>query len=82
MQPHEYDREALLHGGVPEDAIMVVEKEVKNTLAELGAVLRALPEETTLIIVTSNYHTRRTAAIWNHLTDGQVKGLIRWSRSS
>ncbi len=83
VEQHEYDREALLHSGVPEDAIMVIEEEVENTLAELRAVLRSLypPKETTLIIVTSNYHTRRTAAIWNHLTDGQVKGLIRWSRS-
>ncbi len=83
MEQHEYDREALLHSGVPEDAIMVIEEEVENTFAELRAVLRSLnpPKETTLIIVTSNYHTRRTAAIWNHLTDGQVKGLIRWSRS-
>ncbi len=81
VEQHEYEREALLHSGVPEDAIMVIEEEVENTLSELRAVLRTLPEDTTLIIVTSNYHTRRTAAIWNHLTDGQVKGLIRWSRS-
>ncbi len=83
VEQHEYNREALLHSGVPEDAIMVIEEEVENTLAELRAVLHSLypPKETTLIIVTSNYHTRRTAAIWNHLTDGQVKGLIRWSRS-
>ena len=81
VEQHEYNREALLHSGVPEKAIMVIEEEVENTHAELRAVLQALPEETTLIIVTSNYHTRRTAAIWNHLTGGQVKGLIRWSRS-
>ncbi len=81
VEEYEYNREALLQSGVPEDAVMVIEQEVENTLSELRAVLRALPEQTTLIIVTSNYHTRRTAAIWNHLTDGQVKGLIRWSRS-
>jgi len=81
VEQHEYNREALLHSGVPDDAIVVIEEEVENTLAELRAVLQALPEHTTLIIVTSNYHTRRSAAIWNYLTDGQVKGLIRWSRS-
>lgn len=81
VEEYEYNREALLQSGVPEDAVMVIEEEVENTLSELRAVLRALPEDTTLIIVTSNYHTRRTAAIWNHLTDGQMKGLIRWSRS-
>ncbi len=83
VEQHEYDREVLLRSGVPDDAIMVIEEEVENTHAELRAVLRILSpsKETTLIIVTSNYHTRRTAAIWNYFSDGQVKGLIRWSRS-
>jgi len=83
VEQHEYDRETLLRSGVPNDAIIVIEEEVENTLAELRAVLRILgsSKETTLIIVTSNYHTRRTTAIWNYLTDGQMKGLIHWTRS-
>jgi len=77
VEQHEYDREALLRSGVPEDAIMVIEEEIENTLAELRAVLRILhpPKDTTLTIVTSNYPTRRTGAIWNYLADGEVKGL-------
>ena len=83
VEQHEYNREALLRSGVPDDAIMVMEEEVENTLAELRAVLRILypSKETTLIIVTSNYHTRRTAAIWNYLTGGQLKRIIRWTRN-
>jgi len=83
VQEHEYDREALLRSGVPDHDIMIIEEEAANTLAELRAVLRILqpPEDATLIVVTSNYHTRRTAAIWNYLTDGQVKGLVRWTRN-
>ena len=83
LQEHEYDREALLRSGVPDHDIMIIEEEAANTLAELGALLRTLQpsEDTTLIVVTSNYHTRRTAAIWNYLTDGQVKGLVRWTRN-
>ena len=83
VEQHEYDREALLRSGVPDDAIMVIEEKVENTLAELKAVLRlpGSPKATTLIIVTSNYHTRRTAAIWDHLTDGQLKVVVRWTRS-
>jgi len=83
MEDYDYDREALLRSGVPSNAIIVIEEEVENTLAELRAVLRILrpPNDTTLIIVTSNYHTRRTAAIWKHLNEGQMKGLIRWTRS-
>jgi len=82
VEQHEYDREALLRSGVPDDAIIVIEEEIENTLAELKAVLRLLgsTEKTTLIIVTSNYHTRRTAAIWSYLTNGQTKGLVRWTR--
>ncbi len=83
VQEHEYDREALLRSGVPDHDIMIIEEEAANTLAELRAVLRTLQplEDATLIVVTSNYHTRRTAAIWNYLTDGQIKGLVRWTRS-
>ena len=83
VQEHEYDREALLRSGVPDHDIIIIEEEAANTLAELRAVLRILqpPEDATLIIITSNYHTRRTAAIWNYLTDGQVKGIVRWTRS-
>lgn len=82
VEQHEYDREALLRSGVPGDAIIVIEEEIENTLAELRAVLRILnpPRDTPLIIVTSNYHTRRTAAIWSYLTNGQMKGLVRWTR--
>jgi len=43
VEQHEYNREALLHSGVPEKAIMVIEEEVENTHAELRAVLQALP---------------------------------------
>ena len=83
VEQHEYDREALLGSGVPDNAIMIIEGEVENTLAELTTVRRLLhpPEEPILIIVTSNYHTRRAAAIWNYLAEGQVKVLLRWSRS-
>ena len=83
VEDHEYDRKALLRSGVPDEAIVAIEQEVENTLAELKAVLRVLspPKDATLIIVTSNYHTRRTSQIWNYLTDGEVKGIVRWTRS-
>lgn len=31
VEQHEYDREALLHSGVPDDAIMVIEEEVEKS---------------------------------------------------
>ena len=83
MEAHEYEQEALLRSGVPDEAIMVVEEEVENTLAELRTTLLLLSPspDTVLIIVTSNYHTRRTSEIWNYLTDGRIKGIVRWTRS-
>ena len=32
VEQHEYDREALLHSDVPEDAIRVIKEKVENTL--------------------------------------------------
>lgn len=83
VEQHEYDHLALLHSGVPDKAIMIIEEEVESTLAYLKAVLRLLGslKEPTLIIVTSNYHTRRTAEMWKYLADRQVKIVVRWTRS-
>jgi len=83
VEQHEYDYAALLRGGVPDDAIIMIEEEIENTLSEFKAVLRILgsPRKPTLIIVTSNYPTRRTAEIWKYLADGQVKVVVRWTRS-
>ena len=78
----ELNHEVLVRGKVPEDAIMMIGRKVENTLTELETVLDVLspPAGSTLIIVTSNYHTRRTAKIWDYLTGGQTEGLIRFAR--
>jgi len=83
VEQHEYDHEVLLRRGVPDEAIWVIEEEVENTVAELRTTLRLLSSstDTTLIIVTSNFHTRRTSKIWNDLTDGKIKGVVRSTRS-
>jgi len=83
VEQHEYDHEVLLRSGVPDEAIWVIEEEVENTVAELRTTLRLLSSstDTTLIIVTSNYHTRRTSKIWNYLTDGKIKVVVRSTRS-
>ncbi len=82
MEWHELHREVLLRSGVQSEAIVVIDQEVENTLAELKAVLQTLspPSGATLIIVTSNYHTRRTQEIWGYLTDGNIRGIIHWAR--
>jgi len=79
---HELNYEVLLRSGVPPEAIVVIDQEVENTLTELKTVLQALspPSGTTLIIVTSKYHTRRTRKIWGYLSDENITGIIHWAR--
>jgi uncharacterized SAM-binding protein YcdF (DUF218 family) len=83
MEQHEYNRAVLLRSGVPDEAITVIMEQTSNTIAELRAALRFLTPSTitSLIIVTSNYHTRRTARIWRYLTEAEIKGIVRWTRS-
>jgi len=81
MEVHELHYEVLLRSEVEVEAIVVIDEGVGNTLSELKTVLRALSPsiDTTLIIVTSHYHSRRTRNIWDYLTDGNVRGIIRWT---
>lgn len=81
-EAHELNYEVLLRSGVQPEAIVVIDQEVENTLAELKAVLQALspPSGATLIIVTSKYHTRRTRKIWGYLSDENITGIIHWAR--
>ena len=60
---HDVSREILLKLGVPREAIQVVGKRVISTAAEADAVRASLPQEASILVVTSWYHTRRT-----HLT--------------
>jgi len=82
MEVHELHYEVLLRSGVEPEAIVVVDEGVENTLGELKTVLRALSPSigTTLILVTSDYHSRRTRNIWDYLTEGKIRGIIRWTR--
>jgi len=81
-QEFEVNREVLLRLHVPEDAIVMLDQEVENTIAELKLVLHALSPTSgnPVILVTSKLHSRRTVSIWNYLTGGQVKGILRVAR--
>jgi hypothetical protein len=66
----EYDRLILIHEGVPENAIEILDPPILNTADEMqtiGAALRKQPERT-VIIVTSPVHTRRTQALWKRIS--------------
>lgn len=74
-----YDRLLLLHQGVPESAIRVLEPPIVNTADEMhtfGAALRN-EDPRRIIIVTSKLHTRRTAALWRRLSSKDGEAIVR-----
>jgi uncharacterized SAM-binding protein YcdF (DUF218 family) len=77
----DYDREILIHEGVPGTAIHVLEPPILNTADEIVAIkfaLNAAPLHT-VIIVTSKPHMRRVHTLWRALTHGDGRIIVRAS---
>jgi uncharacterized SAM-binding protein YcdF (DUF218 family) len=74
-----YDRQVLMHEGVPAEAIRLLEPPIFNTADEIAVVSGALAEEkaATVIIVTSKVHTRRTRILWRRYGAQHGTGIIR-----
>jgi len=75
----DYNREILIHEGVPPAAIHILEPPILNTADEVVAIkcaLNAAPLHT-VIIVTSKPHTRRVHTLWRTLTHGQGRIIVR-----
>jgi len=74
-----YDKEVLMHEGVPESAIEVLEPPIENTADEMTTIGSALAKEKggTVILVTSKVHTRRVRALWNRLAGRDGTAIIR-----
>ncbi len=74
-----YDRLLLLHEGVPESAIRVLDPPIVNTADEMRTFGAALRNENLrrIIIVTSKLHTRRTAALWRRLASRDGQAIVR-----
>ncbi len=71
-------REVLLRQGVPGSAIVAPQGEAIGTLEELGVVYQALgAKDSSVILVTSKYHTRRTRLTWDYVTGGRSKAVVR-----
>jgi uncharacterized SAM-binding protein YcdF (DUF218 family) len=74
----EYNRQILIHEGVPETAIRVLPGPVVNTeeeVQELGREMRR-SGKTTVILVTSPQHTRRVWTIWRKLVGSDPKAMV------
>ncbi len=74
----DYNREILIHGGVPEAAIHVLPDIVTNTEQEVEEAARNMRRagRTRIIIVTSPQHTRRVKALWRTLAGSDLTMMI------
>src|ERR1700691_5289745 len=75
----DYDREILIHEGVPESAIHIFPDPVIDTEQEVQEVARLMrrQRETSVIIVTSPQHTRRVRALWRKIVGENPKLIVR-----
>ncbi len=73
-----YDKLILIHEGVPESAIHVIDPPIVNTVDEVLTIGQNVQhqQDRKVIIVTSKVHTRRTKSLWNHLATRQGQAII------
>lgn len=74
-----YDKLILLHQGVPESAIRILDPPIVNTADEMKSIGLALKQESAhrVILVTSKVHTRRTRALWKRLSRPDGDAIVR-----
>ena len=74
----DYNRQILIHQGVPEAAIHILPQPVVNTEEELQEVGREMREngKKTIILVTSPQHTRRVWTLWQRLVGKDPKAIV------
>ncbi len=75
----EYNRDVLIHLGVPESDIRIFPNEIIDTEQEVKEVSSLLAREgkTSAIIVTSMQHTRRVRALWRKLAAANQRAIVR-----
>ncbi|MFI5097494.1 MAG: YdcF family protein [Candidatus Acidiferrales bacterium] len=73
-----YDKLILIHEGVPESAIHVLEQPIVNTADEMASIGQALAgaNPRRVILVTSKVHTRRTQTLWKHLSAANGEAIV------
>jgi len=74
-----YNKLILLHEGVPEQAIRILEPPIVNTADEMNVISAALARtgHPSVIIVTSKPHTRRVRLLWRRLAAGKGRAIVR-----
>jgi uncharacterized SAM-binding protein YcdF (DUF218 family) len=74
-----YEKQILMHEGVPEEAILVLDPPIMNTADEMKAIGETLRKENlhSVIIVSSKVHTRRIRELWKHISGQDGEAIIR-----
>ena len=74
----DYNRQVLIHAGVPENAIHILPGPVVNTEQELQEAARELRRngKSSVIFVTSPQHTRRVWTLWRELEKNNPRGIV------
>jgi uncharacterized SAM-binding protein YcdF (DUF218 family) len=74
----DYNREILVHLGVPESAVHIFPDEIVDTEEEVAEIQREMRRtgKKRVIIVTSPQHTRRVRALWRRLVGDQSRLLV------
>jgi uncharacterized SAM-binding protein YcdF (DUF218 family) len=75
----QYNRDILMHQGVPDAAIRIFPDTIVNTQDEVEEISRDMQREGkhTVIIVTSPQHTRRVKALWRKLVGDDPRVIVR-----
>jgi len=73
-----YDKLILIHEGVPESAIRILEPPIVNTADEMATIGQALSSANPrrVILVTSKVHTRRTRTLWKLLSAANGEAIV------
>ena len=73
-----YDKQILMHEGVPENAIVVLDPPIVNTADEMKTIGNQLHKENghAVILVTSKVHTRRVKALWRRLSASDGAAIV------
>jgi uncharacterized SAM-binding protein YcdF (DUF218 family) len=73
-----YDKQILMHEGVPENAIQVLDPPIVNTVGEMETIGAALQSRNlhSVILVTSKVHTRRVRTLWKRISGKDGTALV------
>ncbi len=74
-----YNTRILIHEGVPQGAIRILDPPIVNTADEIKVIASALSgeQDRSVIIVTTKAHTRRTRLLWRKLAAGRGRAIVR-----